>query len=388
MNHSRKQNISLLVHSFGRFLTKGRSRGNITNPERIVIIQSTRNLGDMVVSTPVFRAIKTHFPKSWLCVVGTEKNRETLWGNPDVDEYIAEPDSADELIKILRSRKYDFGATINPSLVDLASMYLAGIPSISAFELAHEKSMANRPYNILKSVAHVRQFKNGVYIPREYLKLLEPIGIITDITKKFLYYRREGEQTVLKQLSESGINPDTDFLAVISPGAGTKIKQWPPERFAAMANYLSKTYNAKIVVIGGGKDRSEIDGVIARFDPGVVYGNFFNQSLDELKALLSKCDLIIANDSGPVYIAESFEVPTLVIVGPTDEAEHPPKGLLNRVVKAPDRGEALLGAHIAMNYDQTEARRQIEAVTIEMVQSEVDSLMKEIGGVDYSKKQN
>ena len=49
-------------------------------------------------------------------------------------------------------------------------------------------------------------------------------------------------------------------------------------------------------------------------------------SLDELKALIQRLSLFISVDTGPIYIAEAFDVPTIDIIGPMDENEQPPRG--------------------------------------------------------------
>ncbi len=280
------------------------------------------------------------------------------------------------MIKQLRKLNMDFGCSINPGIVELAVMFLAGIPRIAVFKYANTDAIASRTYDILRRFAVSIPYYIGAYVPKEYLRLLEAINIYSHDTQKYLNFTKEGDEAVMKLFSEHHFHPSKDFIAALSPGAGTKIKQWPRERFGKIGEYLHKKYGAKIVVIGGPKDREEIDGMIASMT-GVSAINCFNQSLDELKALLSKANLIVANDSGPVYISESFGVATLVVVGPTDENEHPPKGPRNRVVTALKRGDPELRGHLG-NYDLARAREQIEDVTIEQVEKEIDSLMSVI----------
>jgi len=46
--------------------------------------------------------------------------------------------------------------------------------------------------------------------------------------------------------------------------------------------------------------------------------------VDEMAALINKCDVIIANDSGPMHISAALDIPTLGIFGPTDPKKHRP----------------------------------------------------------------
>jgi ADP-heptose:LPS heptosyltransferase len=112
----------------------------------------------------------------------------------------------------------------------------------------------------------------------------------------------------------------------------------------------------------------------------VRYHDFVGQSLDELKATVSKVVLIIGNDSGPIYMAESFGAGTLVLVGPTDEAEHPLQDATHRIVMSKNRGKALLQSAVSAEdtIDLKAARSQIEAITVEQVCLEIDDLFNNL----------
>jgi ADP-heptose:LPS heptosyltransferase len=89
-------------------------------------------------------------------------------------------------------------------------------------------------------------------------------------------------------------------------------------------------------------------------------------SLDELKAVIARMDVFIAVDSGPIYIAYAFDVPTVDIIGAVDENEQPPLSSSNLQVIAPNRGRPQLRVMDARSYDTKEARRQIDEITVEM----------------------
>ncbi len=97
--------------------------------------------------------------------------------------------------------------------------------------------------------------------------------------------------------------------------------------------------------------------------------------LDELKALIAKLNLFISVDTGPIYIAEAFNIPTVDIIGPMAENEQPPQGKLHKIVKIENRIPQL---HImnARLYDKQEARRQIEEISVEMVIEKFDNLYR------------
>src|SRR5262249_25156989 len=56
-------------------------------------------------------------------------------------------------------------------------------------------------------------------------------------------------------------------------------------------------------------------------------------SLSESIALLSVCDLIVSNDTGPGYIAAALDKPTLTLFGPTDDRMIRPFGARAEMIR-------------------------------------------------------
>ena len=101
--------------------------------------------------------------------------------------------------------------------------------------------------------------------------------------------------------------------------------------------------------------------------------NMFN--IDELKALVSRMSIFISVDTGPIYIAEAFDVATIDIVGPMDENEQPPRGDKHKIVKILDRKKPELHIMNARDYDTKEALRQINEIEVEDVSKILDELV-------------
>jgi len=213
----------------------------------------------------------------------------------------------------------------------------------------------------------------GAHAPQEMLNFLNFIGIKSTNTKKELFFTKEANKKIESMFK------DKEFKYVgISLTAGNKIKEWPIDRFVEVADYILEKYKTKVVLIGGPNDK-EYSG---KFLSTLKEGNKENTidttgdlSIDELKALISKLDLYIAVDTGPIYIAEAFDVPTIDIIGPMDEREQPPVSDNNIVLYERGRKESVLHILNARDYDEKEARRQVEAVSVEMVIDAVDTLL-------------
>jgi ADP-heptose:LPS heptosyltransferase len=342
-------------------------------------------MGDMVATTPMFRAIKNKYPNARILVMGNAVNKQLLAGNPDVSEYIVyDKKNFWGILRQIRGLHLDVGILTGPSPEFLGMLYLSGAPLVVAPYIEggfcpHE----TRVYKILRKLVETRPHRMGHYAPREYLRLLEPMGIFTEETTKHLRFDSDTGTPHLNPLPIGRQVPPLreggKLLVGIAPGTGHKIKLWPSERFARLADEICKKYNAKIVIIGGPGDQKEVEVVLSNFRKSDFrkFADASNLSINELKALISKLDLFISVDTGPIYIAEAFGVPTVCIVGPMDEREQPPRGGRHKVVVAPREKPEL---HIMNNavFNAREARRQVEDITVEMVMESVDALMKNV----------
>lgn len=341
---------------------------NLKKDKKILIIQRAK-LGDMVCTTPMFRAVKEKFPKSELIVMGNNTNKYVLENNYDVDRYfVIKNETFWENFKIIKKIKPDFACITSPTFINLAALYLASVPIISAPKIENgESPYETKAYKQLINYVIAIKHRMGSYAPREYLKLLEPIGIYSEDTKKYLGYSSVADSRIKDFFNEKKIKKD-DFIVGVSPSAGNKIKKWPEEKFAKVVDYLYKKYKIRIIIIGGKDDKGEILKMLSFLDKNTkVLNTCEDFNIDELKALISRMDMFISVDTGPIYIAEAFGVPTIDITGPIDEKEQPPIGEYHKVVFIKNRKRPQLYVMNARNYDYKEARRQTEEITTEMV---------------------
>ncbi len=107
-------------------------------------------------------------------------------------------------------------------------------------------------------------------------------------------------------------------LVVMSPGALWPTKQWPLERFAALAAKADVT-GATVVLTGSVKE-AELTRSVRNIAPLAidVAGAL---ALSELGGVLSHARAVVANDSGPMHMARALGVPTLAFFGSTDPTQ-------------------------------------------------------------------
>jgi heptosyltransferase I len=109
-------------------------------------------------------------------------------------------------------------------------------------------------------------------------------------------------------------------------------KNWPLDRFAAVAKELQQSLNASIVLLGG-PDEIDVCHQIEAALPKPCTNLAGKTKLPEMGGILKAMDLLIANDSGPVHMSAAVGTQALVVFGPTNPDRTGPFGDIHRVIK-------------------------------------------------------
>jgi ADP-heptose:LPS heptosyltransferase len=108
-------------------------------------------------------------------------------------------------------------------------------------------------------------------------------------------------------------------LAIIHPGAGKEYRQWPAQRFAAVADELVRRHRMNVCVIGAPGEAELMRAVIESM---TLARMAFPLSLPliELLALCERASILLSNESGPTHLAAATDLPIVTIFGPSKEA--------------------------------------------------------------------
>ena len=134
----------------------------------------------------------------------------------------------------------------------------------------------------------------------------------------------ENKPGLLKLHQQSSRSPKSSHrLLGINPGASYgSAKRWYPEKFAKVAESLSKNYD--IVIFGGPGEvdmASDIEKCLLQANVSNYQNLASKTQVPELISQISQLDLFITGDSGPMHVAAAFQVPTVAIFGPTKDKE-------------------------------------------------------------------
>jgi ADP-heptose:LPS heptosyltransferase len=105
----------------------------------------------------------------------------------------------------------------------------------------------------------------------------------------------------------TGVEPRN--LAVMQPGSGSRVKNWPVERFAELSEAIQRRGMAVLWVVGEAEEDMTLP-LSARV--------MRSPTLTELASLLSACRLYVGNDSGITHLAAACGCPVVALFGPSD----------------------------------------------------------------------
>jgi ADP-heptose:LPS heptosyltransferase len=148
------------------------------------------------------------------------------------------------------------------------------------------------------------------------------------------------------------------------PGGSHTGKRWPLDRFAETASRLRAQFGGTVIAFlePGGFGRS------ADWPDGTV---FVEAGLRELMAMLTCCDVLVCNDSGPMHIADALGVPVVALFERGNPDWYGPSGMQTRVI----RGAGAGGEQSTRPVDAPPAN----PVPVERVVRESEELLRELG---------
>jgi len=137
----------------------------------------------------------------------------------------------------------------------------------------------------------------------------------------------EAEHKVEVELRQRNIRK----FAILNPGAGWGAKQWPSDRYGAVAKKLAQAGLQSLINFGPGEETLAQE--VADKSGGVAQP--ISLSLAELIALTRRASLFIGGDTGPMHLAAALGIPVVAIFGPTNPARNGPFSPRSIVLRNP-----------------------------------------------------
>jgi len=259
-----------------------------------VLIELPTWLGDCVMATPAIENIVNFYNDVEITLVGSFVSIEAMKNHPKVVK------------TVVLDKKY-------------GSLY-ATAKDFSGFDafFSFRGSFRSKFLKFLISSKNKYQFDKNRYQNRHQVEKYNDF-VNDSLNSDF----STGKLALNIKHSKLSIKDSSLPLLGINPGASYgSAKRWYPEEFAKVASELSSKYD---IIIFGGLSEVDIASDIekALIENGIDnYQNLAgNTTIPELINHISKLDLFITGDSGPMHVAAAFQVPTVAIFGPTKDDE-------------------------------------------------------------------
>lgn len=314
----------------------GSNRDDLGETRMKLLVLAIRALGDVVLTTPIYRILRDAFPTGRLDVVVERPYGELLRGNPNLDaiyeadrrrntaKFLSWPAQA-RLIAALRRERYDIVVDLFSGPRSALMARLTG----AACRIGEDTRRRGRGFLYTHPVPVKREEEHLVV---QKLRLIQPlVGTVKEAPLELFLLpgeRDEADKTLRAEGAREGAARVGFF-----PGAGWAHKQWPADRFAALGDALSVEWDADIILFGGPNDVTVCEAVATRMHrrPLLLCGP---HSLRATAARISQMHLFISNDTGPMHMAVALGVPTVVLHGPSNVRKYGPWGESVQVVSS------------------------------------------------------
>ena len=280
------------------------------DPRRIALIKPSA-LGDIAHSLPVLSALRQRFPETHLSWIVNRGYAPILEGHPDLDAIIPFDRGAlrkglltgsvafTRFLRHLRTQRFDM-------VIDLQGLLRTGLMTLAtearpcalaSRHRANSRRFATRIASMIVPACAMRSIATGASSKRSARRQL---------SRTFHVPVQADAQIWANEQLRQHPRP---WLAV---GVGSRwlTKRWPPEHFAALVRRAQTQFGGTAVFVGTPEEAALADQA-ATLVTGPTVQTTGKTTLPQLVALLSECDAMIANDTGPLHLAVALGRPVV-----------------------------------------------------------------------------
>lgn len=259
-----------------------------------ILLVRFSSMGDIILTTPLVRALKSKFPESSITYVTKRAYAPLLEENPFISRLVAlEPG---ETVRSLADRigpsPFDYSLDLHSSLRSIALRFLLGGTWSSYRKRRWRRS----------ALVHlgIDFFTDAVPVAERYFHAASGLKVVPD-----------GEPPEIK-VSENAMREAhalvTTETVLLAPGARHATKRWPGRHWHDLSETL-RARGTKVFAIGQPHERSFIGSDAI---PGA-----FNAGLDLAAAITRVSRMVVTNDSGFMHLGTAVGTPVIAMFGPT-----------------------------------------------------------------------
>ncbi|MER0438704.1 glycosyltransferase family 9 protein [Emticicia sp. W12TSBA100-4] len=249
------------------------------------------SIGDIVLTTPVIRCIKTQYPDAEVHFATKKQFKVLVENNPFIDKYFLLEKSLNPFIKTLQSEDYDYVIDLHNNLRTSIIKLRLGKKSFSFDKLNFKKLLlVNLKINQMPEV----------HIVDRYLETVKDLGINNDL-KGLDYFIPEKDKV---QINESYV--------AYAIGGQHYTKKLPTNRIIEVCQKI----NGKIMLLGG-KEDSQAAHEIEKVLGDKIINACGKYNLNQSASLVLQAEYVITHDTGLMHIASALKKKVISIWGNT-----------------------------------------------------------------------
>lgn len=299
---------------------------------RKVLLVRLDNLGDVLLNTPAFHALKVALPGASLTLLTSPVGAQVGRLHPDIDQVLVyqapwvdpwqqlpqDSQREQQMIARLKAERFD-GAIIFTSFRQSALpaaylCYLAEIPLRVAASVDGAGSLLTTRHKPPEQMMH--EVERG-------MDLLSALGIQTtemDLVLEVPASAAREAESYLAACELSRQHP----LIVVHPGCSMPARTYPWELYAEVIRLLVTQLDA-FVIITGAKDERELVERVQTSVPASYRARVLTMagelSFPAFCGLIQRADLVLTNNTGPMHIAAALHTPVVVLFALTNPPE-------------------------------------------------------------------
>ncbi len=286
--------------------------------QRLLIIRFS-SFGDIIQATGVPQAFRQRFPQARVEWLVRSDFLNLLSSHPAIDEVLAfdKQEGFSGLIRYAWSlgdrgytHVYDAHSNLRSRVVTLVLRTRSILRQLSGRQGSY--SFAKRSKQRLRRLLFFRFGLKTLPQPyrgaKSFHEPLQHWGLAGDVPSGPQFYTEASiPQSVLLELKDL----PHPWIA-LAPSAAWEMKRWPIEHWRELIRSYA---GASFLLLGGKEDQFLED--LKKEAPGRCLNLAGRLKLAESSALLKLADLVIANDTGLLHVADQMERPTIALIGPT-----------------------------------------------------------------------
>jgi len=281
----------------------------ILNQMRILIIQ-TAYIGDVILTTPLIKNIKNHFPDCLIDFLTIPASVNLVEKDPNIENVIVfDKRGVDKgfkgfklLLYQIKRKKYNICICPHRSLRSAIIAYATRADKRIGFANSAWK------YAFTEKVV----YDQTIHETERNLSLLASLGITDYETRPYICSDATDEQYV-EEILHGRLIPGKPLFAV-APGSIWATKRWPTSNFINILPIMEEN-GFQVILIGGKQDENLCESIVNQTDSGISLAG--KLTLRQTKYFLTKCKALLSNDSAPLHLGLAANILSFGIFGAT-----------------------------------------------------------------------